>query len=660
MTKMVKKISSPWSLGKHSGFIFLLSFGINLLGLVGAIYMMQVYDRVLSSGSVPTLVGISIIAFILYLFLGCLDYLRTTYLSTHGENFADKHAPKAFHTALEAYARDTHQSERRHAIEDLNTIRNFVTSKGYSSIFDVIWTPVFLIFIFSLHALLGVTALVATIFLIGVAFLKERVSRERIKTESERVMTSRRELTNIHRHAQLILANGMSKNMAHRWITSEKHTRLESLNFSTLTAKYSVSSKTIRMIIQSMILGLGGFLAIKGHISPGAMIAASIVFTRTLAPVERLLANFALLTRARQSWDRVKNWISTESDDRKIALPTPSESLRADINYLVPPGSKQPVLKAVKFELKAGDVLGILGPSGSGKSSLVKALTGAWGVQSGSVTMDKADYNDWRDDQLGAAIGYMAQDCQLFDGTISENICGFQAEVDENAVLNAGMTACAHEMILGLPQGYNTVVGPSGISLSAGQRQRINLARAIFGNPFIIVLDEPNSNLDDVGETALLDAIKNLKDANKIVIIVAHRKRILKYATKLCVIKDGTLGMFGPAKAIAEKLMGSANTKQVKKIKKAPVAKRVTKQVPKQPAPPSSTAQPSYAPIQSTHMNVAAAKVAPGQSAPVQSAPAQATASYMPLASAPPILANQFNVPPNPYLRPQELTKDAS
>ena len=412
MTKMEKKISSPWSLGKHSGFIFLLSFGINLLGLVGAIYMMQVYDRVLSSGSVPTLVGISIIAFILYLFLGCLDYLRTTYLTAHGENFADKHAPKAFQTALEAYARDTHQSERRYAIEDLNTIRNFVTSKGYSSIFDVIWTPVFLIFIFSLHALLGVTALVATIFLIGVAFLKERVSRERIKTESERVMSSRRELTNIHRHAQLILANGMSKNMAHRWMATEKHTRLESLNFSTLTAKYSVSSKTIRMIIQSMILGLGGFLAIKGHISPGAMIAASIVFTRTLAPVERLLANFALLTRARQSWGRVQNWISTDSNDHKIALPTPSESLQADINYLVPPGAKQPVLKGVKFELKAGDVLGILGPSGSGKSSLVKALTGAWGVQSGSVTMDKADYNDWRDDQLGAAIGYMA--CLLY------------------------------------------------------------------------------------------------------------------------------------------------------------------------------------------------------------------------------------------------------
>ncbi len=654
MSKRVKNIRSPWSLGKHSGFILILSFGINLLGLVGAIYMMQVYDRVLSSGSVPTLIGISIIALILYLFLGCLDYLRSTYLSTHGENFANKHAPKAFEIALDAHARDGHQSVRRYAIEDLGTIRQFVTSKGYSSIFDVMWTPVFLCFIFSLHMFLGVTAFVATIFLIGVALLKERVSRKRIKAESERISASRQGLANIHRHAQLVIANGMRENMAHKWMKSEKNARIDSLNFASLSAKYTISSKTIRMIVQSMILGLGGFLAIQGHISPGAMIAASIVFTRTLAPVERLLANFALLTRARQSWARVKTWISSDTQDHKIALPTPSEKLETEIGYLVPPGAKQPVLKNVKFALKAGDVLGVIGPSGSGKSSLAKALSGAWAVQGGSVALDGADYPDWRLDQLGDAIGYMAQDCQLFDGTVAENIAGFEETLDENTVIHAAMTACAHEMILGLPQGYNTPVGPTGIALSAGQRQRINLARALFGNPFVIVLDEPNSNLDDAGETALLEAIKNLKDAGKIVIIVAHRKKILKYATKLCVIKNGTLGLFGAAKAVAEKLMSSGNAKPVISSKQPQASGRspVLTQL----------KEPVEAPVKASDQTPREASTkqelppVPGKTeyAPIQPAPAQ------PIPAAQAMAALRFNAPPNPYLNPQGVTQNAS
>ena len=651
MTKKVKNIRSPWSLGKHSGFILMLSFGINLLGLVGAIYMMQVYDRVLSSGSVPTLVGISIIALILYLFLGCLDYLRTAFLSAHGESFADKHAPKAFQTALNAHARDSHKSGRRYAVEDLGTIRQFITSKGYSSIFDVMWTPVFLFFIFSLHMVLGVTALVATVFLIGVALLKERISRKRVEAESERISASRQGLANIQRHAQLVIANGMSENMAQKWMASEKTARIDSLNFSSLSAKYTVSSKTIRMIVQSMILGLGGFLAIKGHISPGAMIAASIVFTRTISPVERLLANFALLTRARQSWARVKTWISADIEDHKISLPVPSEKLETEIGYLVPPGAKQPVLKNVKFALKSGDVLGVVGPSGSGKSSLAKALSGAWMVQNGSVALDGADYPDWRQDQLGAAIGYMAQDCQLFDGTVAENIAGFLENFDENTVIHAAMTACAHEMILGLPQGYNTPVGPTGISLSAGQRQRINLARALFGNPFVIVLDEPNSNLDDAGETALLEAVKNLKDAGKIVIIVAHRKKILKHATKLCVIKNGTLGLFGPAKAVAEKLMGSNKAKTDKPVKRAqpsnrtPVLEKTLEQMKVEKAKPS-TQKP----------NIPELPPQPGKTeyAPIQSTPVQ------PDQAALATTALRFNAPPNPYLNPEGVTHNAS
>ena len=630
MLPHTKKMPSPWSLGKHTGFNVMLSLGINLLGLVGAIYMMQVYDRVLSSGSVPTLVGISIIALILYLFLGCLDYLRTTYLSTHSEKFADKHSEKAFQTALEANARDTHNLERRAAIEDLNTIRSFVGSKGYAAVFDVIWTPVFILFIFSLHAVLGVTALAATVFLIGLTLVKERISRKRIESESVRRMASRRELAHIQSHAELVRANGMAENMMQRWMSAERAARIEALDFEFKTAKYSTTSKTIRMIIQSMILGLGGFLAIQGHISPGAMIAASIVFTRTLAPVERILGSFTLFTKARQAWARVETWIS-EDQAHKIALPEPATSLSADITYLVPPGAEQPVLQGVRFELKAGDVLGIIGPSGSGKSSLAKALSGAWAVQSGSIALDQSDYNNWPQSQLGAAIGYMSQDCQLFDGTISENISGFQSYLDEDLVLQAAMMGCAHEMIMGLPQGYNTLVGPSGMSLSAGQRQRINLARALFGNPFVVVLDEPNSNLDDAGETALLDAIKTLKAANKVVIIVAHRKRILKDATKLCVLKNGSVGLFGPAKLVAQKLAGTPQTIPAKEQEQAAQAKEhsVTpepsyQEAPLPAAPQPVISEPRYAEAAPVH------ELPPIQAVPVVPAAFQTVAQSQP------------------------------
>jgi len=649
MKNTSKIVRAPWRLGKHSGFILLLSFGINLLGLVGAIYMMQVYDRVLSSGSVPTLVSISIIALVLYLFLGCLDYLRATFLKVYSENFADKHAPKAFQVALDAHAREPHDSEKRYAIEDLKTIRSFVGSKGYSSIYDVLWTPVFLFFIFSLHFILGVTALVATVCLIGLAAIKERVSRKRVEDETTRVMASRQELSNIHNHAQLIIANGMDGNMGRRWLTAEKDSRVGSLNFATLSEKYSVSTKTIRMIIQSMILGLGGYLAITGHISPGAMIAASIVFTRTLAPVERLLSNFSLLTRARQSWQRAEAWISDAAQGDKIALPTPSESLHAEILYLIPPGGKTPVLKGVNFKLQAGDVLGILGPSGSGKSSLAKALSGAWSVQSGSVAMDQADYKDWRKDQLGAAIGYMPQESQFFDGTISENISGFQDNVNEDAVLKAGMTACAHEMILGLPQGYNTLIGPSGLSLSAGQRQRLSLARAIFGDPFIVVLDEPNSNLDDDGEKALLDAIKSLKDKNKIVIIVAHRKRILKYSTKLCLILEGKMSLFGPAKTIAKKIMDAGKKKlpRVQNVKSARPSQNTPSQTFNSAPDPSPLSAEIYTPL---------VQQAPHNKTPMPAVPDQSVAMQTPIN---PLLAPQFNVPPNPYLHALGIKKNA-
>ena len=594
MEKNKHKTPAPWQLGKHTSLVILFSFGLNLLGLIGAIYMMQVYDRVLSSGSVPTLIGLSIIAFILYLFYGGLDYLRTIFLTTHGENFSNTYSLKAFRAAINGYSREAQNADSRTAIEDLTTIRRFLTSKGYSAIFDVLWLPIFLIFIFSLHIMLGFTALFATILLITMAIINERNARQRIKEESQRDTLSRRWLGNIHRNAHLVSANGMDEAMAKIWIKKEQANRVESMGFAARASKFSVSSKTIRMIIQSMILGLGGYFAIQGAISPGAMIAASIVFTRTIAPVEQLLVNFALLIRAQQAWERMKSWSEKTLIDNRMALPAPHKTLMGTFKALTPPGLKKPVLTNVQIELKAGDVLGVLGSSGGGKSSLAKALAGAWSVQNGTIAMDGADYRDWPRQQLGAAIGYMAQDCELFDGSIAENICGFKEGVEDKDIVQAAMTAGTHDIILGLPRGYNTPVGPTGVPLSTGQRQRLNLARALFGNPFIVVLDEPNSNLDEDGENALLRAIHYLKQNNKIVIIVAHRRKALKHANKLCIIEKGAMRLFGPTAAVMERLQQEqqANAKPSQNIQSQTI-KQQTSQVTQTKA---STAQPSLPP----------------------------------------------------------------
>lgn len=537
---------------RHIGPVLAFSCVINLLYLIGPVFMMQVYDRVIPSGSVPTLVGLFVIATFLYILFGCMDYLRTQIIASEGEARASDLSPKAFAQSLKGYGIETSASVRRRAVEDVAQMRTFLVSSGVAALIDLLFIPVFLIFIFMLHVMLGITALIATAVLVALAVANERTNRAGVRNDENLRQSAQRWVQQVQRQAPYVMANGMSDTMTRIWMKRDVAARKSAAAIAARSSGFASVTKTLRLLIQSLILGIGAYLAVNEQLSAGSMIAASIVFSRTLAPVEQILAQFTPLLRSMDAWARVRDWKDDSIEDTRMAMPAPSQSLGVEIGSLCPPEMTDPVLRNIRLDLNAGQVLGIVGPSGGGKSSLAKALAGAWQPTAGKVVLDSADYREWPVSQLSAAIGYMPQECELFDGTIAENISGFSEETESKKVIEACQLAGAHKLILSLPNGYNTVVGPLGTPLSSGQRQRICLARALYGEPFVVVLDEPNSNLDEHGEAALASAIRRMKDAGKIVIVVAHRQKVLQMATHLCLIENGEMKVFGPKKAAEE------------------------------------------------------------------------------------------------------------
>lgn len=579
---MTVNIDSPHGVQSKPAFaryivpILLFSFVINALYLVGPIYMMQVYDRVLSSGSVPTLVGLSMIAALLYVFFGVMDYIRNQLLSVRGEAFAQNLAPKAFRQSIKGYALDNPTSVRRNAVEDVSVIRQFLTSSAFTALMDLVWMPIFLGFIFIMHKTLGITALAAAAVLVMVALLNERVCRAGMEKMGQEQQKSNRWARQAQRNAATILGNGMGNAIGARWYEGEQATRQSNLTVGAKASFFKTITKTTRLMVQSLILGLGAYLAIGGEMSAGAMIAASIIFSRTIAPVEQILGQYGLLLRAKEAWGRVQTWCYAPDVNEKIELPQPTKELSALIRSLTPPDAQTVTLQNVQLKLNAGDVLGVIGPSGGGKSSLAKALCGAWAPQQGVISLDGADLREWPAAQLSRLIGYMPQTSEFFEGTIAENIAGFSTDLPTQSIIDASMLAGAHELILSLPNSYNTKVGPTGLQLSAGQLQRISLARALYGDPFVVILDEPNSNLDSDGEAALAKALRQLKQNGKIAIVIAHRPAVLREATHLCKIEAGVMAIFGPKQAVQKRLAAAAmNAKKDQN----PEPKQVPKQV---------------------------------------------------------------------------------
>lgn len=527
-------------------FVFSLSGVINILALTGSFYMLQIYDRALTSGSIPTLVALSLLAIGLYLFQGLFDVIRSQILVRVGARLDKKLAPLAHQVAIDMPRFGFSTAEALERGRDVDTVRGFLGSQGPIALFDLPWMPLYLVFVYLLHPMLGALTLGGAFILVCLTVATELMTR-RLAGASHQSAIARNAIADSNaRNADILCAMGF----AHRAIARFTEANAQHLQLQTRTndisGTFGAISRVLRMILQSAILGLGAYLTIQGELSSGAIIAASVASARAMAPVDLAISNWKGVVAARGAWHRIRETVIALSNaDLPMDLPTPCMSLKVEKITVAAPGTGRVLLSDVSFEIKAGDALGIIGPSGGGKTTLIRALTGIWPVLRGSVRLDDAELTQWRSDVIGDHIGYLPQDVGLLDGTIEENICRLAPQPDPRAIVEAARNAGIHEMIVRMPDGYHTQLGPQGTALSAGQRQRIGLARSLYGNPFVVLLDEPNSNLDAEGEAALTRAIQDIRARGGIAIVIAHRPSALAAVNLIAVVQAGKLTAFG-------------------------------------------------------------------------------------------------------------------
>src|SRR5689334_15407416 len=532
--------------------IALFSGAINLLMLSGSLYMLQVYDRVIPSRNIATLLGLSLMVLFAYLMQGYFDALRSRMLCRVATIF-DAGLQEQIHTALATLPlRGAKPMLMQQPLRDLDQIRTFMSGMGPTAFLDMPWIPIFLIALFLFHPLIGFTALAGTIAIVAMTLLSERLSRGAAKAAMD-LSAQRQVLADAtQRNAEVIRALGMLDRFTARWSRANERYLQENIRATDVSANLGSGAKVLRYVLQSGMLGLGAYLVVVDKASGGVMIASSIMMGRALAPVEVALGTWKQLIAARQGIKRLREICKATAPPATppVELPRPSRELSVQNLSVAAPGMDRLIVANVSFALSAGMGLALLGASASGKTSLSKALVGIWPAQSGVVRLDGAAIDQWRDEDLGRHIGYLPQDVALFDGTVAENICRFDEAATSEAVLRAARIAGVHDIILRLPAGYATQVGQGGTSLSAGQRQRIGLARAVYGDPFLIVLDEPNANLDAEGENALGRAIQILRKNESIVIVVSHRPNALALLDMALVLYDGRAIAFGPSREI--------------------------------------------------------------------------------------------------------------
>ena len=531
------------------------SMVINILGLVPTIYMLQVYDRVLQSRSGTTLLMLTLVIVLLYFVQAMLELARSRLLIRIGTGIDLKMNDRVFVASFEQNLKRKMGSAGA-ALADLTGVRQFLTGTGLFAFFDAPWAPIYLVVIFLLHPWLGVFAVITAILLCCMAWITEKVTRAPLMEASKEANQSTAYATNTLRNAEVIEAMGMLDNLKNRW--REKQMRFLQLQSQASDRSASISSvtKSIRIAVQSLVLGLGAWLVIEGKMTPGGMIAGSILLGKTLAPIELAIGAWKQFLTARAAYDPLEKLLEENPvREEAMSLPRPTGHLLVERVTATVPGSQQIILQQVGFQAQPGDVVGIIGPSASGKSSLARLLVGVWPSVSGKVRLDGADVYQWRKQELGTAVGYLPQDIELFEGTVAENICRFGV-VDAEKVVTAAKMAGVHEMILKFPKGYETEIGEGGSHLSGGQRQRIGLARALYGKPSFVVLDEPNSNLDDSGEAALVQAVMQLKAMGSTVVLISHRSSILAVVDKLLLLVNGTVQAFGPKDQVMQALQG--------------------------------------------------------------------------------------------------------
>jgi len=538
---------------------------INILMLTGPLYMLQVYDRVLASGSISTLVTISVLMAVMYAFMGFLEYVRSRVLVRIGDKLETDLGERTFSIWMKQglYGK---AGQRHRPLQDVSSLRQFLSGAAPSTFFDMPWAPLYIAVMFLFHWTLGVVGIIGAIIIFIFAWLNEVTTRKPLQDANALRVKGQMFADIAHRNADTITAMGMSGNMQNRWQKYSKEAANATVLGSDRAGSLTSASKAFRMFVQSGILGWGALLAVQGIITPGTMIAGSIIMGRALAPIQMALGQWRGFIGARQAFNRLNKFYEIiPEQSENLSLPAPTGALSVANILAAPPGSKVPVLTGLDFSVKPGQGLGVIGPSASGKSTLARLLVGIWLPQKGSVRLDGATFDQWNSDELGPYIGYLPQHVELFDGTIGENIGRFRSDASAEDIVIAARRAAVHDMILHLPDGYDTRIGEGGAVLSGGQVQRIALARAVFGDPSLVVLDEPNANLDTEGDAALTAAISDLRRRGKTVVVMAHRPSAIAAVDQLLMLRDGKQIAFGPKDDVIKEVTQQGQKQQAQK-----------------------------------------------------------------------------------------------
>jgi ATP-binding cassette subfamily C protein PrsD len=553
---------------------------INVLMLSGSLYMLQVYDRVIPSRNLATLLGLSAMVLFAYLVQGYFDALRSRMLCRVATLF-DAGLQQSIHTALATLPlRGVKPLLMQQPLRDLDQVRGFMSSMGPTAFLDMPWIPIFLVALFLFHPAIGITALLGTVSIIAMTILTERMSRGAAKAAMDSSAQRQVLADATQRNAEVIWALGMVDRFTVRWSQANERYLRENIRATDVHANLGSAAKVLRYVLQSGMLGIGAYLVVADRASGGIMIASSIMMGRALAPVEIALGSWKQLVAARQGIARLREICraTAAAPTSPVLLPRPCRELSVRDLAVAAPGTEKAIISNISFSLTAGMGLALLGASASGKTSLSKALVGIWPAQQGVVRLDGAALDQWRNEDLGRHIGYLPQDVSLFDGTVAENICRFDEGATSDAILKAAQVAGVHDLVLRLPEGYSTPIGQAGMSLSAGQRQRIGLARAVFGDPFLVVLDEPNANLDADGENALTRAIQILRHNKCIVIVISHRPSALAPLNMAMVLYEGKSIAFGPRDEIFARVRAQTEqagaTRQAAAFPNAKMARR--------------------------------------------------------------------------------------
>ena len=562
-------------------YVGLFSMFINILMLVPSLYMLQVYDRVLASQSIETLVLLTVIVAVLFITKGILEMVRSRILVRIG-NKIDHDLNAHLFDVIFYLARLAPGQASTQPLTDLTKIRQFMTGQGVFAFFDAPWFPIYLFVMYLFSPWLLVFAVVSSILILTITYLNDKTTKKGLEEANKANSQALNYINKNISNAEIVQAMGMNKNIKQIWLKKHYAFLNTQSKASDVAGKWKNLSTTLRQFLQSLSYGVGAILVIFTLISPGMIIAAAVLLGRALAPLDLLTNSWKGFADARESYKRLNELLKKIPEiPESMKLPDPEGKISLENVVVMAPGSRQPIIKGVSMEIEAGDAVGIIGPSASGKSTLVRAILGVWPLQNGKVRLDGADIHQWNNIELGPHIGYLPQDIELFEGSISQNISRFGELIPEE-VVEAAKIAGVHEMILKLPHGYDTVVGPGGASLSGGQRQRVGLARALYKKPKIIVLDEPNSNLDEEGDRALAKAILTMKENGSTIIIITHKKSILATVDKLAILSAGQLSLYGPKEEVMAKLNPQAAQKTT-----APTAtaKPTLSAVPKMTAP---------------------------------------------------------------------------